>query len=117
MNWEDLAPDICRQRLIIEGTLHSAFKPEGMTQYCHEITQVLKMTEITSPICNYDANYGWCAYTHWKESGMHVYGWDDRNPPFFSVDIYTCRKFDPQHAVDYTQGFFGDNLIKLVWKD
>ena len=115
-NYTDLAPDIFRQRLIIEGLLHNAFKAEDMTRYCHEITKVLNMTAVTSPVCNYDPDYGWCAYTHWKESGMHIYAWDDRKPPFFSIDIYTCRKFDPQHTVNYTQEFFGENLTALTWK-
>ena len=117
LGWEDLAPDICRQRAVIEGTLHVPFSPEDMTRYCHDITEVLKMTAVTSPVCNYDSRYGWCAYTHWTESGMHIYSWDDHNPPFFSVDIYTCKSFDPEVALAYTREFFGDNLIKLVCKD
>lgn len=117
MNWEDLAPDICRQRLIIEGTLHNVFLPEDMTRYCTEITDVLNMTQVTSPICNYEPNYGWCAYAHWKESGMHIYAWDKRVPKFFSVDLYTCKPFNHEHALNYTEEFFGDNLIKLVWKE
>ena len=117
LGWEDLAPDICRQRAVIEGTLHVPFSPEDMTRYCHEITEVLKMTAVTSPVCNHDPDYGWCAYVHWKESGMHIYSWDDHNPSFFSVDIYTCRSFDPEVALAYTREFFGDNLIKLVCKD
>ena len=40
--WVDLAPDICRQRMIVEGTLHSPFLPEKMTQYCNEITKIFK---------------------------------------------------------------------------
>tara|TARA_B100000214_G_scaffold371394_1_gene347710 strand:- start:151 stop:849 length:699 start_codon:yes stop_codon:yes gene_type:complete len=115
--WEDLAPEIHRQRLVIEGTLHNPFTPEEMTRYSNEITDVLNMTAVTAPVCNYDSNYGWCAYTHWKESGMHIYGWDDRSPAFFSVDLYTCKKFKPQDAVNYTEEFFGDNLIKVVWKE
>jgi|TARA_R110000765_G_scaffold331347_2_gene422125 S-adenosylmethionine decarboxylase len=54
---------------------------------------------------------------HWKESGMHIYGWDDRKPPFFSIDIYTCKKFDPMDAVRYTEEFFGENLIQVEWKE
>ena len=53
----------------------------------------------------------------WKESGMHIYAWDDRKPCFFSVDIYTCRAFDFQAPVDYTKQFFGDDLIEVVWKE
>ena len=32
----------------------------------------------------------------------------DRKPPFFSVDGYTCRAFDPQTPINYTKEFFGD---------
>ena len=117
MSWQDLAPDICRQRLVIEGTLHNVFLPEDMTRYCNEITEVLNMTLVTSPVCNHDPHYGWCAYTHWKESGMHIYGWDNRSPKFFSIDIYTCKEFDPMDAIRYTEEFFGDNLIKLSYRE
>jgi S-adenosylmethionine decarboxylase len=117
MNWEDLAPDICRQRMIVEGTIHNAFAPEEMSRYCQEITSVLGMTAVTAPVCNYDSNYGWCAYMHWKESGMHIYGWDDRKPPFFSIDIYTCKEFNPLDVVGYTEEFFGGDLIRLMWKE
>ena len=116
-NWKDLAPDIVRQRLVVEGTLHNVFLPENMTTYCKEITEVLKMTYIGPPICNYEPEYGWCAYMHWKESGMHIYSWDNRIPKFFSIDIYTCRAFDPADALAYTEEFFGDNLIKISWRE
>ena len=100
--WIDLAPDICRQRIVVEGTLHTPFKPEDMTRYCEEVTKVLNMTAVTSPVCNYDSHYGWCAYMHWKESGMHIYGWDSRN--YKSV-------------TNFTKEFFGDNLMELTWKE
>ena len=116
-DWKDLAPEICRQRIVIEGTLHNPFKAEDMDRYCREMTRVLNMTEATAPFCNYDPDYGWCAYVHWKESGMHVYAWDDRKPPFFSVDIYTCKSFNPEHAVNYTKEFLGENLISIAWKE
>ena len=115
--YKDLAPDICRQRLIIEGTLHNPFTAEQMDTYCRQMTNVLNMTEVTAPFCNYDPQYGWCAYVHWKESGMHIYAWDDREPAFFSVDIYTCKKFDLAHAINYTRELFGDNLIEVTWKE
>ena len=115
--WRDLAADICRQRLIIEGTLHNVFLPEDMTRYCNGITKVLNMTAVTAPICNHDPQYGWCSYMHWKESGMHIYAWDHRIPPFFSIDIYTCTAFEPMDAVRFTEEFFGESLLQLVWKE
>ena len=115
--WEDLAPDIFRQRMIIEGTLHNIFLPEDMTRYAKEISEVLNMEPITSPVLNHEPAYGWCAFVHWKESGMHIYTWDNRVPRFFSVDIYTCKKFRCLDAIAYTTDFFGDNLIKLTWRE
>ena len=110
---KDLAPDIVRQRMVVEGTLHLTFSPLEMVGYCVEITKVLGMTAVSSPICNHDPAYGLCAYMHWKESGMHIYGWDNRKPPFFSIDIYTCKDFKEKRVVEFTKGFFGNNLIEL----
>lgn len=115
--WRDLAPNICRRRLVLEGTLNTPFTPEDMTAYCNLVTKVLDMTAVTAPICNHDPDYGWCSYMHWKESGMHIYAWDDHDPPFFSIDIYTCKNFDVKEAVSFTKNFFGDNLKDLVWKE
>ena len=47
--WEDLAPDICRQRIIVEGTLHNAFNPIDMVRYCEQISIVLDMTPVSKP--------------------------------------------------------------------
>jgi S-adenosylmethionine decarboxylase len=114
---KDLAPDIIRRRLVVEGTLNHPFAGEGMTSYCEEITEVLDMTPVTSPMCNYDSNYGWCAYMHWKESGIHIYSWGKHSPPFFSIDIYTCKDFSKEDVIKYTKDFFGQNLIELSWKE
>ena len=84
-----------------------------MTSYCEEITKALNMTPVTSPMCNYDSNYGWCAYMHWKESGIHIYSWGTRVPPFFSIDIYTCKSFKEESVIKFTKDFFGKNLIEL----
>jgi len=115
--WKELAPAIHRQRMIIEGTLSDALEAEIMSDYIMRITEVLNMTYVTAPILNYDEQYGWCAYMHWKESGVHMYAWDDHDPPFFSVDIYTCKEFDPLDALAFTKDFFGARLIDVVWKE
>ncbi|MAF25629.1 hypothetical protein CL634_08685 [bacterium] len=116
-HWVDLAPDICRQRMVIEGTLHNPFNPVDMTVYCKEISTVLDMTPVSNPKTSFTEEYGWCCFMHWKESGMHIYSWDNRSPKFFSIDIYTCKSFDPQHVANYTEEFFGENLIKLTYKE
>ena len=116
-SWEDLAPDIIRQRMIVEGLLHNPFNPVDMVNFCKEISTVLNMTPVGNPKTDFAEDYGWCCFMHWKESGMHIYGWDRRQPPFFSIDIYTCKAFDHKHVINFTEEFFKDNLIKLTWKE
>jgi S-adenosylmethionine decarboxylase len=116
-NWKELAPDIQRQRLVVEGTLTDQFESQEMYFYASKLTKLLKMKAITTPILNYSPDYGWCAFCHWKESGMHIYGWDNHNPVFFSVDIYTCKTFEAQEVVKFTKEFFGDRLLDIVWKE
>ena len=115
--WEDLAPDICRQRMVVEGTLLNSFEPLDMTRYCLDISKVLDMTPVSKPITDYADGYGHCCFMHWKESGMHVYAWDNRKPKFFSVDIYTCKVFDVNHVLRFTEEFFGDSLIKITYRE
>jgi hypothetical protein len=115
--FKDLAPDICRQRMVVEGTLHNFFTPEDMKTYCKEISAVLNMTPVSEPQVDNAEEYGWCCFMHWKESGMHIYSWDHKDPKFFSIDIYTCKKFKALDVVTYTENFFKDNLIELAWKD
>ena len=116
-NWADLAPEICRQRMVVEGTLHNPFTPEEQKRFCTEISTVLDMTPVSEPTVDHAEKYGWCCFMHWKESGMHIYSWDHRSPKFFSIDIYTCKKFNPEDVLRYSEEFFGDNLIKICWKD
>ena len=71
------------------------------------------MTAVSNPKTSFTEGYGWCCFMHWSESGMHIYSWDDREPKFFSIDIYTCKLFDPWDVARYTEEFHGDNLIKL----
>lgn len=117
MSWKDLAPDICRQRMVVEGLLHNTFEPDDMVTYCKDISKVLDMTPVCEPRTDHADEYGWCCFQHWKESGMHIYGWDHRSPKFFSIDIYTCKSFNPEHVINYTKEFFGDNLIDVAWKE
>ena len=115
--WKDLSPTIIRQRLIIEGTLTSPMSAQNMSDYIEQTGPLLDMTSLMAPVLSHDAEYGWCGYMHWKESGMHMYTWDAITPAFFSVDIYTCKKFDPLDAVEFTKQFFGKNLIEIAWRE
>jgi len=90
----DLAPDVYRQRVIIEGTLDEKLEPEKMKELLSKMCDSLDMVKLTDPVVNHCEEFGICAHMHWKTSGIHMYTWDNRDPIFFSIDIYTCKKFD-----------------------
>lgn len=103
---KDLAPQIKRQRLIIEATTKDAIAPTLMYEYLYGISKVLDMTPYSSPSFSLHEDYGWCAHMHWVESGISLYTWKNEDPIFFTIDIYTCKPFKVEKAIDYTKIFF-----------
>ena len=109
----DLAPNIFRQRLIIEGKTENPLLKNHIEDYLSELSRVLKMNMLGKPVTHKSPKYGWAGWVHWEDSGSHLYVWDDPFN-FFSVDIYTCRKFSAKTATEFTKNFFGVN--KIVYK-
>ena len=105
----DLAPHIHRQRLVIEGTPAAAITAAEITEYLSKLSVELDMVKILAPVMHQSDLYGWAGWIHWETSGAHFYAWDD--PRFFSVDIYTCKAFDPDQVVAFTEEFFGATKI------
>jgi hypothetical protein len=100
----DLAPRIHRQRLVIEGTCPAPIDDESIRGYLKALSDVCDMTRLTEPVTHRSELYGWAGWIHWETSGAHLYAWDD--PLFFSVDIYTCKAFEPEAVVRFTAEFF-----------
>ena len=111
-DWKDLAPEICRQRIVIEGTLHNPFKAEDMDRYCREMTHVLNMTRQLLRSAIMTQTMGG-ALTFTGKSGMHVYAWDDRKPCFFLLMFTLVEPLTQKHQ-KYTKEFFGDDLIEIT---
>ena len=102
---EDLAPEIHRQRLVIEGYSPRSISAGQIEGYLSRLSTVLDMRALTVPVTHASPLYGWAGWIHWETSGAHFYAWD--NPRlFFSVDIYTCKPFDEARAVRFTQQYF-----------
>jgi S-adenosylmethionine decarboxylase len=106
----DLAPDICRQRLVIEGTCDTPISETDIRDYLVGLSEVCAMQILLDPVTHRSDRFGWAGWVHWEGSGAHVYAWD-RPVLFFSVDVYTCKLFDVEHAVDYTDRFFSARRI------
>ncbi len=101
----DLAPEIHRQRLVVEGYPTKPLKAEQIKTYLKQLSDVLKMRTLTEPVTHRSEKYGEAAWIHWETSGAHFYAWDQPRL-FFSVDIYTCKAFEAKDAVEFTRTFF-----------
>ena len=84
-----------------------------------ELSNVMNMTIVTMPISNYLEEYGYSAYMTWKESGMHVYTWNETNerPNFMSIDIYTCKNFEIEKVIEFTKKHFENNITHITWRE
>jgi len=115
---KDLAPKIYRQRLIIEGFYTIEIKPIKLKKFMKNLSVQLGMTVIYGPIVKNLAgkinplHKGFECVLIWAESGTSIYTWNKER--FFTIDIYSCKKFDVNTAVKFTKDFFGAK--ELVFK-
>lgn len=107
----DLAPEIFRQRLVVEGLVTAPISAEQIEAYLARLSTELGMVTLLPPVTHCSDRYGWAGWIHWETSGAHFYAWDVPRL-FFSVDIYTCKAFDAAHAVEFTRGFFGATRVE-----
>ena len=103
--FHDLAPSILRQRLVVEGYPSFVITDEHIKEYLSKLSVVTDMITLIEPVTHVSDLYGWAGWIHWETSGAHFYSWE-RPISFFSVDIYTCKAFDPQTVIDFTKAYF-----------
>lgn len=112
---KDLAPDVYRQRMLIEAVRAQPFTAAEITAYLEKLAEALEMVPLGHPDTNLSEKFGWSAWMHWETSGVHFYSWDKRHPVFFSVDIYTCKRFDSMTATNFTKDYL--KAEEIVSKD
>ncbi|UCE25652.1 MAG: S-adenosylmethionine decarboxylase [Candidatus Zixiibacteriota bacterium] len=107
---KDIAPDIYRQRLLIEGYYSINIDRKTVEEYLLGVAKHLGLKTYGEPVIFSPAgegkteNQGFDAFVPLVDSGISTYIWEHRR--FFSVFLYTCRQFDVQVALDYTGEFF-----------
>lgn len=102
--WRELAPGILRQRLVIEGIPARPISDQLIAEYLSALSRAVDMVALIEPVTHRSDLYGWAGWIHWETSGAHFYAWEQPQL-FFSVDIYTCKAFDPAAAVAFTRDF------------
>jgi len=105
VDWRDLAPEIVRQRLVIEGVPARPVDDTQIQAYLSALSREVEMVQLIEPVTHRSDLYGWAGWIHWETSGAHFYAWE-RPRLFFSVDVYTCKAFEVDTAVAFTRDWF-----------
>ncbi len=118
--WKNLAPNIVRQRLIIEGTTIEIVPPLAIEAYLKKLADITKMEILGGPFTRSAHELGYAGWVHWRTSGGHFYSYPPNafgqcNDALFTVDTYTCKPFSVSEAVDFTRQYF--NPLEMVWKE
>ena len=107
---KNLAPDILRQRLLLEGFYKIEADKSIIDKYFREITAALSLRMYGEPIIfspggeGKEQNQGYDAFVPLIDSGISVYVWS--NAKFLSLIIYTCKSFDENIALEFTKQFW-----------
>lgn len=106
----DIAPDIFRKRLLIEGYFTIEMSKATVVEYFSHITSELGLRTYGDAIVHEtggagkDVNEGFDGFVPLIESGIYIGVWV--NPKFLSTIIYTCGEFDSDRAVNAVKEFF-----------
>ena len=115
---KNLAPDIKRQRLLIEGFYSIDVNKSVINRYLNAVTKSLSLKKYGNPIIFSPAgegkadNQGYDAFVPLIDSGISLYVWTCQK--FFSVVLYTCKYFDEIKAVQVTKKFFRCGKVEFI---
>ena len=107
----DLAPDIVRQRLLIEGCYTVEVDSIAVEQYLLGVAAHLGLRTYGKPIVHApggagkDENEGFDAFIPLIDSGISLYVWSRKR--FFATVLFTCKNFDIDRALQFTRDYFG----------
>lgn len=108
---KDLAPEITRQRLLIEGHYSIEIDQATVEDYLLSVARHLALRTYGTPIVHApgglgkDDNEGFDAFVPLIDSGISLYVWTSVR--LFAAVLFTCKEFDTDRAVAYTLEYFG----------
>jgi S-adenosylmethionine decarboxylase len=106
----DLAPDITRQRLLIEGRYERELDAEAVARYLVDLAAELGLRTYGQPIVHAPAgagkheNQGFDAFIPLIDSGISLYVWTGQR--FFAAVLFTCKRFEVEAALAFTRTWF-----------
>ena len=112
----ELAPDIIRQRLLIEGYYGGDIDRQRVEDYLHGVAAELALRSYGRPVIFAPAgegrteNQGFDAFLPLIDSGISLYVWTGAR--FLAAVLFTCKPFDESAAIEYTQRWFGFEVFE-----
>ena len=112
---KDLAPDITRQRLLIEGHYSIEIGEEEVSGYLSGVAEHLDLRSYGSATIHATGgdgrpeNQGFDAFMPLIDSGISLYVWSEAK--FFASLLFTCKAFDSDQAVTFSRNYFGANDV------
>jgi S-adenosylmethionine decarboxylase len=101
---ENIAPNVFRQRLLVEGYFAGPMTEERVAGSLLELAAALDLRTYGDPVVfqpdsgmGKAENAGFDAFVPLIDSGISGYFWS--GPGFFSLLIYTCKGFDNDAAI------------------
>ena len=107
---KDLAPQLYRQRLLIEGMYEIDVEVDTIHRFFEVMLSGLGMNAAGDAMVNSSLgqgqpkNQGIEAFLPLIESGVAVYTWQSAR--FLSIIIYTCKAFENEKALQIVKNFF-----------
>jgi S-adenosylmethionine decarboxylase len=108
---KDLCPEILRKRLIVEAQYTKRFEAGDLINFAVEFSKYIGMRIVFGPMTRREGekisekHTGTELFTIWAESSMVLYTWEKFN--FVTMDIYTCKDFSIEKAVEFIREYFG----------
>jgi hypothetical protein len=107
---KNLAQDIFRQRLLIEGFFDIDVDKKVIADFFIYLLKGLSLKAYGEPIIyspeglGKEQNQGYDCFIPLIDSGISLYIWT--NKKFLSLVIYTCKGFDDMEAIRLTKDFW-----------
>ena len=113
---KDLAPEITRQRLLIEGRYTVDVDQSVVEAYLSGIAAELDLRTYGTPVVHApgrlgrEENEGFDAFLPLIDSGISLYVWTSAR--FFACVLFTCKAFDTQRAIRFAAEYFGASEVE-----
>ena len=107
---KDLAPNIFRKRLLVEGFFSVEINEKSIRDFFEFFIIPLNLKTYGEPVIHHtkgigkDKNQGYDAFVPLIDSGIYLCVWS--NQKFLSLIIYTCKDFDDNLAIKKIKEFF-----------